>query len=244
MRIGVGITKIAPTVDRSKVRIMRKLYKRLALWILIPPSVFVATYHGVDTALMNDTYVPAEEQMIAVPSRRYFAYGSNMSTAYLTNIRGVYPLDRESAKLSGYKLNFSLRGPNWIEPGFANIAPADDAFVEGVVYTLDEAAYERVVLSEPEEYRQVTVDVVTPAGKTIQAITLVGPDQGEFQPSKRYLKTLVKGAQENELSATYIASLHAIDSVYVPLLSEAMGSVIYLYVYLQSTKAKSAAESA
>lgn len=223
---------------------MRKLYKRLALWILIPPSVFIATYHGVDTALMNDTYVPAEEQIIAESGRRYFAYGSNMSTAYLTNIRGVYPLGRESAKLSGYKLTFSLRGPNWIEPGFANIARADDSFVEGVVYTLDEAAYERVVLSEPDDYRQVIVDVATPDGKMVQAVTLVGPDQGEFRPSKRYLKTLVKGAQENELSANYIASLREIDSVYVPLLSEAMGSVIYLYVYLQSSKAKSTAEAA
>lgn len=223
---------------------MRKLYKRLALWILMPPSVFVATYHGVDTALMNDTYVPAEEQMLEEAGKKYFAYGSNMSTAYLTNIRGVYPLDKETAKLSGYKLTFSLRGPNWIEPGFANIAPADDGFVEGVVYTLDQAAYERVVLSEPDEYRQVTVDLVTADGRTIQAVTLVGPDQGEFQPSKRYLKTLVKGAQENELSAEYIESLRAIDSVYVPLLSEVMGSVIYVYVYLQSSKAKAAAESA
>lgn len=223
---------------------MRKLYKRLALWILMPPSVFVATYHGVDTALMNDTYVPAEEQMLEEAGKKYFAYGSNMSTAYLTNIRGVYPLDKETAKLSGYKLTFSLRGPNWIEPGFANIAPADNGFVEGVVYTLDQAAYERVVLSEPDEYRQVMVDLVAADGRTIQAVTLVGPNQGEFQPSKRYLKTLVKGAQENELSAEYIESLRAIDSVYVPLLSEVMGSVIYVYVYLQSSKAKAAAESA
>lgn len=223
---------------------MRKLYKRLALWILLPPSVFMATYHGVDTALMNDTYAPAEEQMIEEVGRRYFAYGSNMSTAYLTNIRGVFPLDKEAAKLSGYNLTFSLRGPNWIEPGFANIAPADDGLVEGVVYTLDQAAYERVVQSEPDEYRQVMVDLVTADGRTIQAVTLVGPDQGDFQPSKRYLKTLVKGAQENALSAEYIDRLHAIDSIYIPLLSEAMGSVIYLYVYLQSSKAKAAAESA
>lgn len=222
---------------------MRKLFKRLALWILIPPSVFVATYHGVDTALMNDTYAPAEEQMLEEAGKKYFAYGSNMSTAYLTNIRGVYPLDKETAKLRGYKLTFSLRGPNWIEPGFANIAPADNGFVEGVVYTLDQAAYERVVLSEPDEYRQVTVDLVTADGRTIQAVTLVGPNQGEFQPSKRYLKTLVKGAQENELSAEYIESLRAIDPVYVPLLSEVMGSVIYVYVYLQSSKAKAAAAS-
>lgn len=221
---------------------MRKLYKRIAAWILIPPAAFMGAYHGVYTAVMNDTYVPGEERLFEEAAKRYFAYGSNMSTAYLTNVRGVFPLAKEAVKLRGYKLAFSLRGPNWIEPGFANIAPAASGIVEGVVYTLDQLAYERVVQSEPDEYRQVTVDLLADDGRTIRAVTLIGPDQGDFKPSKRYLKTLVKGARENELSPEYIDNLRMTDAVYVPLLSEVMGSIIFAYVYFQSNKTKAASE--
>lgn len=226
----------------KKAETMRKLYKRLAAWIVLPPAAFIAVYHGVDTVLMNDIYVPAEEQRIEEADKKYFAYGSNMSTAYLTNIRGVHPLDKQAARLKGYELTFSLRGPNWIEPGFANIAPAANGTVEGVVYTLEPEAYERIIQSEPDDYLQVTVDLETSDGRTVQAVTLVGPDQGDYRPSRRYLKILITGARENELSDEYISRLRSIDSAYVPLLSEVMGSIIYFYVYFHS-KVKTAEPS-
>lgn len=164
----------------------------------------------------------------------YFAYGANMSIKYLINVRNVHPLARSPGQLSGYKLTFGIKGVNALEPGFANIQESDGAVVEGVVYALGDADFSRIVGSEPDEYRVRTVPVTLRTGETVEARVLMAPEEGSFQPSKRYLQIMIDGAKEAGLSPEYVARLESSRAVHKGFLSEIMGTVIYTVVFVQS----------
>ena len=51
----------------------------------------------------------------------YFAYGSNMSNDYFRNVRKMTPISSNPAVLNDYRLVMNLKGPNFVEPSFANI---------------------------------------------------------------------------------------------------------------------------
>ena len=51
----------------------------------------------------------------------YFGYGSNMSQVYLEKVRYVYPKKSTVGHIKDYALKINLKGPNFVEPGFANI---------------------------------------------------------------------------------------------------------------------------
>ena len=59
----------------------------------------------------------------------YFGYGANMSKRYLENIRNIKPVSSQSAYMLNYKLVINLKGPNFIEPAFANICYEENAKV-------------------------------------------------------------------------------------------------------------------
>ena len=54
----------------------------------------------------------------------YFSYGSNMSKGVMENVRNIHPLRSQKSTLLNYKIIMNIPGPNFIEPGFANISPS------------------------------------------------------------------------------------------------------------------------
>lgn len=164
----------------------------------------------------------------------YFAYGANMSIKYLTNVRNIRPLARSPGQLAGYKLTFGIKGVNALEPGFANIQESVGSNVEGVVYSLGDTDFSRIVGSEPDEYKTKTVFVTLRSGETVEARVLIAPEEGEFQPSRRYLQIMIDGAKEAGLSPEYVARMESSESVHKPVISEIMGTVIYTVVLVQS----------
>ena len=68
----------------------------------------------------------------------YFGYGSNMSQEYLENVRNVYPTKSTIAHLKDYTLKINLKGPNFVEPGFANISYQIGSKAEGSVHEISD----------------------------------------------------------------------------------------------------------
>ena len=66
----------------------------------------------------------------------------------------------------------NLKGPNFVEPAFANICFEKDAKVEGVVHELTETDLNRIVASEGKTYELVEAPVTfkneTVLSKTLQ----------------------------------------------------------------------------
>ena len=166
----------------------------------------------------------------------YFSYGANMHAGYLKKVRKVNTAHSHPARLNGFRICFTVKGPNFIEPGFANIAPCTESFVEGVLHTITATDLGSIIASEPREYSLKTVSVISPKGEVIKARTLISSAADkEYHPSKRYLNLLITAARTSGLSADYIALLQR-RSVYYPVLSELMGWVIKIMVKIKSAK--------
>ena len=90
----------------------------------------------------------------------------------------------------------NLKGPNFIEPAFANICFEKDAKVEGVVHELAETDLQRIVAS-------------------VFAKTLRSKESApeELPASRRYMKILIAAAMENKLSSDYVKFLKSKKSV-------------------------------
>ncbi len=161
----------------------------------------------------------------------YFAYGANMSEKYLTNIRNIVPISTTPATLSGYALTFNLKGRNFLEPGFANISTSEHNNVEGVIHEVSQKDLEKLLKSEPSEYKIIDADVLV-EGKNVSAKTLIynGESLQLYKPSKRYLGLLTNAAIEHGLSKEYISKLQSTEYIYYPLLSEGYGAIIYFYL--------------
>ena len=64
----------------------------------------------------------------------YFGYGANMSKRYanmskryIENVRNITPFSSQTASIFNYTLVMNLKGPNFIEPAFANICYEEGA---------------------------------------------------------------------------------------------------------------------
>lgn len=165
----------------------------------------------------------------------YFAYGANMSAKYLAKIRRVRAIDSRPAILDGYQLAFNLAGVNFIEPGFANIRASEIDSVEGVLHRVTEADINKILRSEPDNYKIVDVHVNV-SGERIAAKSLIFETDSPttYKPSKRYINMLAKAAEEHGLSKDYLAKIRSTEYVYYPGLSEAFGTIIFLAVMFNS----------
>ena len=125
----------------------------------------------------------------------------------------------------------NLKGPNFIEPAFANICYEEGAKVEGVVHELTQADLDRIVTSEGETYELIeapaTCDTETVLVQTLRCKENTSKD---LPASRRYMKILIAAAIENNLSSSYIKFLKGKDSVYYPILSEIFAIRIYFWV--------------
>ena len=165
----------------------------------------------------------------------YFSYGANMSRRYLEKVRNIIPKSSRSGYMVNYKLVMNLKGPNFIEPAFANICFEKDAKVEGVVHELAETDLDRIVASEGETYELVE-SPVTVGNKTVLARTLRSKESTpeELPASRRYMKILIAAAIKNKLSSGYIEFLKTKESVYYPVLSEIFAIRVYFWVKIRA----------
>lgn len=144
----------------------------------------------------------------------YFAYGSNMERRQM---RTLCPGARfvAAGRLKGYQLIFDQTSSGWAG-GVANVHPTAGQVVEGVLWEITEAERENLDRSEscPTAYIRKEVQVETFEGRTLQAFAYVGVrPQGRRAPSKRYMRGLVQGAEEHDLTDRYIAFLESVKTI-------------------------------
>ena len=82
----------------------------------------------------------------------YFAFGSNMCTSTMINLRGIQPISSTAAVLPKHKLRFNIPGVPLIEPSSASVEPIDndmsEEVVHGVLYKLSEEDFAAICSSE------------------------------------------------------------------------------------------------
>ena len=158
-----------------------------------------------------------------------------MSRRYLEKVRNINPKSSQNGYMANYKLVMNLKGPNFIEPAFANICFEKDAKVEGVVHELAETDLDRIVASEGETYELVEAPV-TVRGKIVLAKTLRSKESTpeELPASRRYMEILIAAAINNKLSSEYVKFLKSKKSVYYPVLSEIFAIRVYLWVKVRA----------
>ena len=158
-----------------------------------------------------------------------------MSKRYLKNIRNIRPASSHTGYMLNYKMVMNLKGPNFVEPAFANICSEKNAKVEGVVHELTKIDFDRIVASEGETYELVEAPVKF-KNKTVTAKTLRCKESTseEIPASRRYMKILIGAAIENNLSSDYIEFLKSKKSVYYPVLSEIFAIRVYFWVKVRA----------
>jgi cation transport regulator ChaC len=136
-----------------------------------------------------------------------FAYGSNMNRALMLSRAGKI-LEERPGRLENYQLLFNkkVRGGT----ATANIRPAPGKVVEGVLYKINESAFRTLDRAEgaPEHYRRIEVNVVDASGQAItaQAFIATKVEKG-LRPAGHYLKTILDGALEHNLTAEYMETI-------------------------------------
>lgn len=143
----------------------------------------------------------------------YFAYGSNMARlqmkAHCPSAKFV-----AAAKLKDHQLVFDMMARMW-GGGVADIRPAKGQVVEGVLWEVAEADLPRLDEYEqcPLVYRRQAVEVEA-KGKPAKAFAYVGTrPAGRCAPSRRYLRLLIQGAEEHDLSLPYVEFLESIKTI-------------------------------
>ena len=134
----------------------------------------------------------------------YFAYASNMSRAQMLSRAGEI-LDERPGRLENYELLFNkkVRGGT----ASANIRPVQGKVVEGVLYKINESAFRTLDRAEgaPEHYRRIEVNILDASGQAVaaQAFIATKVEKG-LHPAAHYLKTILEGAVEHNLTAEYM----------------------------------------
>ncbi len=187
------------------------------------------------TSVSSSTPSNTEHSTSEAKGLEYFAYGSNMPTRYLRNVRGIQPIQSQAATLEDHALRFYGPGPNALEPGFAYAIPSKGEAVHGVVHRVRAEDLEKIRRSEGSAYRWATVGVTTVDGKTLEAKTLIRDRPGDpATPSARYIGLLLEGAREFHLPAHHVNLLESMRTTHVPVASEFMGSLLMARVMLRS----------
>jgi gamma-glutamylcyclotransferase (GGCT)/AIG2-like uncharacterized protein YtfP len=143
----------------------------------------------------------------------YFAYGSNMARVHM-KARCPSAKFVAAAKLKDHQLVFDMMARMW-GGGVADVRPAKGLTVEGVLWDVAEAELPRLDEYEqcPQLYRRQPVEVEA-GGKTHKAFAYVGVrPAARGAPSRRYLRLLIQGAEEHDLSLPYVEYLESIKTI-------------------------------
>jgi gamma-glutamylcyclotransferase (GGCT)/AIG2-like uncharacterized protein YtfP len=143
----------------------------------------------------------------------HFAYGPLMERASMKRLCKESHF-RSAARLHGYQLIFPRRSDLW-GGGMAGLKSAPGKVVEGVLYEVGEA--DQKILDQVEDHPRSSlrqpVTVETFAGEKVKAFGYFPLGAGDYPPSRRYMEKLISGAEEHDLSDSYIAQLEAIKTL-------------------------------
>jgi gamma-glutamylcyclotransferase (GGCT)/AIG2-like uncharacterized protein YtfP len=136
----------------------------------------------------------------------YFAYGSNMNGEQMQSrcpghrLLGV-------ARLPHYTLAFTRWSRAW-NSGTADILPQRGEQVFGVLYDLSTDDLKRMdkLADYPHSYIRQDV-LLSHQGEMLPALTYVAIRTGVFLPSRAYLAKMIRGSEQHDIEATYIAFL-------------------------------------
>mmetsp|Transcript_20721 Transcript_20721/g.38033 ORF Transcript_20721/g.38033 Transcript_20721/m.38033 type:complete len:273 (+) Transcript_20721:239-1057(+) len=86
----------------------------------------------------------------------YFAFGSNMASSTMINLRNISPLASSAAILPGHALRFNIPGVPGVEPSSASVEPTNsdaiekeqEVVVHGVLYKLTEEDFATICQTE------------------------------------------------------------------------------------------------
>ena len=134
----------------------------------------------------------------------YFAYASNMNRAQMLSRAGEI-LEERPGRLENYELLFNKKVCGGTAN--ANIRPAQGKAVEGVLYKVNESAFRSLDRAEgaPEHYRRIEVNVLDAGGESIAAQAFIASKvEKGLHPAGHYLKTILEGAAEHNLTAEYM----------------------------------------
>ena len=187
----------------------------------------------------------AEQFFSSTSNIKYFAYGSNLSKSLLEfklssnpQTKEIYKtkpnsliLNSQPAKLKNFELRFNLHVTiNNIDPSYANLVYKKDSTVHGCLYEVSPEC--KAVIDGLEAkgnvYQEENVQVFPyHSTNAIAAVTYIAYSQEiKFQnltiqegipPSKRYLKTIIAGAQECNLEPEWIEFLKCQPVATIPI---------------------------
>ncbi|MCY3885678.1 MAG: gamma-glutamylcyclotransferase [Gammaproteobacteria bacterium] len=131
--------------------------------------------------------------------RHYFAFGSNMNVARVTE-RALNCGPATGARLDGFALRFNKRSRNTPVSGRANIFQETGSKVFGVLYQLEKPA-EIVKMDRfehaPVDYRRIVVEVIVD-NQAIACWTYIANDRvvdNSLMPQESYLRHLLAGRE-------------------------------------------------
>lgn len=136
----------------------------------------------------------------------YFAYGSNMSLARMTERCGQDNfVDLGKAQLPGYSFYFYGRG-------HANIRPMASQTIEGVLFQIKDACLKSLdqVEGYPNTYQRQAVKINWKNTNVLAQAYIVEKDQTVGTPTAEYYQIVLSGAQEHNLSESYVQQIKAL----------------------------------
>lgn len=151
---------------------------------------------------------------------RYFAYGSNMLTAWLRS-RCKSARATGIASVAGYRLAFSKRSKDG--SGKAMLVASNDpaARVYGILYNIDGGETDALDRSEGRGngYERVEDFEVHAGGNAVRVMTYLADGaaiDAALKPYDWYLDLAVKGAEQHGLPGEYIKALRGTHSIADP----------------------------
>lgn len=215
-----------------KMHQVQKTHRRTLIKLfLVPTLVFLAFFYTVN----HLAHKSIPRNSAGTGDIYYFAYGSNMSSRYLYNMRNVLPVRSEFGYIEDYQVSIMQPGINFLEPGFAQLHSAMGNRAYGVVHRISKKELSQIASSEGEMYRWRKVSITLQDGNSVLANTLVGDVSNPIaKPSKRYINIMIEGAREHDLPVSYIKKLANIDSTYYAVASELMGAIVHAVVMISS----------
>ena len=140
--------------------------------------------------------------MTEANNRYYFAYGSNMDSAQMSD-RCPGAAFVGIAELPGYRFIINGRG-------VATIVPESSESVHGVLWTItksDEKALDGLEGVKWGTYAKVTTSVETRKGESVSGLVYVAKDNTEGAPKAGYIEQVIAAAGFHKLPAWYIGEL-------------------------------------
>ena len=127
----------------------------------------------------------------------------------------MQPLDQRTGRIRGYRLRFNLEGRPKGRAAPANLSPAPESEVWGVLYKVTRRDLLRLDATEGvpgRGYRPHWFEAEDQDGRALSAIAYIAQGkETDGNPSLRYLTLLREGARANGLPGHWVAFLDSVE---------------------------------